>query len=364
MVRGYGDTQHIEFPEGQSEDRIRTATNQIGISFLQMVQRVDAAVAAINGPDPLIDLIAFRTTKRNVRQRGRDSKKWQRSAEYTPGRPQLMGPGRGFQRPLYSHEIDLGFTRRGLMRMGLEQFTEEVQSTVGAVRRGRRADVLDRFFSDLEFPLDDDGVGASPGFAGSGTGTNEFEGWFPNNVEVPSNYTHYFQAADTENGIHAAILEALEALDSWGGNRYYEMIGDVTTINQIQTYLGDDKFVKAGSQLIRPAEDQSQALVNAATHVGVYAGRIRVRPGIQQINGRALSVFYTPGPNSPQNPVAWVYDELFGGGAYVEDRILYPLAEAAILQTYGVGVGDDRVGATLISVGGTAGVYAKPAILR
>ena len=364
MPRGYGDTQFIEFPEGQSDDQIRTATNQMGIGFLQFVQRVDAAMTALNAPDPTIEMLSYRTTRRNVRQRGRDNKKWQRSAEYVPGRPQLGQPGKGFQRPLYSWEIDLGFTRRGLMRMGLEQFTEEVQTTVGAARRGRRADVLDRFFSDLEFPLDDDGVGASPGFAGSGTGANDFEGVFPNNVEVPANYTHYFQAADTEAGIHAAILDALEALDNWGENRYYEMIGDVTSINQIRTYLGDDKFVGAGSQLIRPGEAQTQALVNAATHHGVYAGRIRVRPGLSQISGRNIAIFFYGGQNSPQNPLAYVYDELFGLNAYVEDRILYPLAEAAILQTYGVGVNDDRVGAVCISIGGSAGVYARPAILR
>jgi hypothetical protein len=160
------------------------------------------------------------------------------------------------------------------------------------------------------------------------------------------------------------VLDALEALDNWGGNRYYEMIGDVTSIAQIQTYLGDAKFVSAGSQLIRPGEAQTQALVNASTHLGVYAGRIRVRPGIQQINGRAISIFFYGGQNSPQNPMAYIYDELFGLQAYVEDRILYPLAEAAILQTYGVGVGDDRVGAVNISIGGTPGTYATPVILR
>jgi hypothetical protein len=364
MPRGYGDTQFIEFPEGQSDDYIRTASNQMGISMLQFVQRVDSAVAALNTPDPIIDMLSYRTTNRSVTQRGSDNKKWQRSAEYVPGRPQLGQPGKGFQLPLYSHEIDLGFTRRGLMRMGLQQFTEEVQSTIGAVRRGRRADVLDRFFSDLEFPLDDDGVGASPGYAGSGTGTNVFEGNFPNNVPVPVDYTHYFQADDTEAGIHAAIMDALEALDNWGGNRYYEMIGDVTSIAQIQTYAEDAKFVSAGSQLIRPAEAQSQALVNANTHLGVYAGRIRVRPALSEINGRNIAIFYYGGQNNPQNPLTYIYDELFGLNAYVEDRVLYPLAEAAILQTYGIGVGASRTGAVVISIGGTPGTYARPAILR
>ena len=364
MPRGYGDTQFIEFPEGQSDDYIRTASNQMGISMLQFVQRVDAAMAALNSPDPLIDMLTYRTTTRSVTQRGSDNKKWQRSAEYVPGRPQLGQPGKGFQLPLYSHEIDLGFTRRALMRMGVQQFNEEVASTVNAARRGRRADVLERFFSDLEYPLDDDGVGASPGYAGSGTGSNVFEGNFPNNVPIPVDYTHYIQVADTEAGIHAGILEGLDALDNWGENRYYEMIGDVTSINQITTYLSDAKFVSAGSQLIRPAEAQSQALVSAATHLGVYAGRIRVRPGLQQINGRNLAIFFYGGQNSPQNPLTYIYDELFGINAYVEDRLLYPLAEAAILQTYGVGVGASRVGAVVISIGGTPGTYAPPAIHR
>lgn len=359
------DTTYINFPEGQTENRIRTAQNQLGINALEFVRRVDAAMADINRVDPVIASLTYNTTERTVSTGLPERLVWQRSSEFVPGRPQGGGAQRGFQRPLYFYEIDLGYTRRSLMRTGLAQFNNHLRDIARAIRKGRRADVLNRLFDDSPWPLDDAGVGSSPGFAGSGVDDDEFVAVLPSGALTDENYTHYFQAADTEAGVHAAVLDALEALDNWNApGTYYEMFGSIAAIDQLKGYRADDKFVKAGSTLVRPGEDQSQALVDAATYQGVYAERIRVRPGDHQIVGKNLVIYKSNGSNAPGNPLAYVYDELFGVDAIVEDRNLFPLVDASIQQTYGMGVGDSRTNAVVISIGGTPGVYAPPQIIR
>lgn len=88
---------------------------------------------------------------------------------------------------------------------------------------------------------------------------------------------------------------------------------------------------------------------------------MKVRYADHQIDGVAFSIYKTYGNYSSQNPITWRWDEDFGQDTYVEDRALMPLAQASILQTYGIGVGN-RVGATLCSVGeGTD--YTPPDIL-
>ncbi len=360
------DTSYINFPEGQTENRIRTAQNQLGINALEFVRRVDAAMADINRVDPVIASLTYNTTERSVSTTTPERLVWQRSSEFVQGRPQGGGAQRGFQRPLYFYEIDLGYTRRSLMRTGLAQFNSHLRDVSRAIRKGRRADVLNRLFDDGPWPLDDAGIGSSPGFAGSGVDDDEFVGVLPSGAVTDSNYTHYFQAADTEAGIHAAVLDALEVLDNWQpAGTYYEMFGTVSAIDQLKGYKADDKFVKAGSTLVRPGEDQSQALVNPATYQGVYAERIMVRPGDHQLGGSKHIVIYkSNGQNAPGNPLAYVYDELFGTDAIVEDRNLFPLVDASIQQTYGIGVGDSRTNAVCISIGGTPGVYDAPTIIR
>lgn len=359
MPFGYADTKFVHFPEGQTEQRVRGLQNRLGINYLEFVRRVDAAMSALNRQDPLIGELTADTTNDRVTTLRSVPKVWQRGAEYTPGRPQRGGAGGGYSLPLYNYEIDLGFTDRGLMTMPTEVFTEELRTTVQAVAKGRRADVLHRLFFPGEVPLDDDGVGASPGFIGSGTGTNVFEGSYPNGIVVPANHTHYHQAANTDGDIDAALKLMLSKMQKWYTGPF-DLIGSPDFIDRIQvaTMRADDRFVSAGSSLIRPAEAQTQALVDANRYIGVYAGHIRVREADFQIGGMACAII-KPGVKQ----LSWRYDPLFGREAYVDDRQLTPLVEAMIMQTYGVGVGE-RTSATLLSVGGTAGVYAAPPIER
>jgi hypothetical protein len=362
MPFGFADTHFVNFPEGQTENRLKSLTNRLNINYLEFVRRTDAAITALNAADPVINLFTYDTTKDTVTAKGGSDKVWQRAAEYGPGRPQRGKPGRGHLLPFYHYEIDLGFTDRALKTMEVEQFTDELRDTVQAIARGRRADVLERLFNADEIPLDMDGNGASPGFAGSGTGTNAFVGILPNGQETDGAYTHYFQMADTEAGTHAGILAMVAALENWYAGPF-DLYGSATAIEKIMSYVGDDKFVSNGSSLIRPGEAQSQALVDASTYLGVYAGKIRIRYPDLSLEGDNFVIFKPFPVQSQLQPLAWRWDTIFGREAYVEDRNMTPLTEAMVMQSYGVGV-SNRVSVTVALIGGTPTEYEPPTVLR
>lgn len=355
MPFGLIDTQFIDFAEGQSDARLRTLQNRLGINFTEFINRVDAAVGAINTPDPLISALTYRTDQDLVQGEFSSTKVFGRQAEYTVARPQ-RGVGRGHSLPFYFNEIGLGFTRRALELISLTQFENEVRSTIQAVRRGMRADGLERLFDPGEFSLDDDGNGASPGFAGSGTGTNTFQGMFPGGTTTDANYTHY--GYTTEANLAAALDTYLGRVRNFHPAPY-DLIGSPDAIAMVMRL---DKFVPAGSALVRPGMGTAEALVDPEQYVGVYDGVVRVRAGDYQIDGDALAIVKTYGDNNMNNPLAWRFDPNYGTDAYVEDRSLYPLSEALVQLHYGVGT-NRRTGAALLSIG-AATEYVAPAILR
>lgn len=364
MPFGYGDTQHVNFPVGQDDDRVTSMQNRLGINVLEFVRRVDAAMTALNQTDPLIANLTYRTTELSRTSGPSDKKVWQRSAEYAAPRPQRGGPGGGWLLPIHYNGMGLGFTQRALETMRIEQFNQELTSTVQAVAVGRRADVLTRLFDDEEKPLDDDGTGATPGFAGSGVGTNAFTGRFPTGGVVPSNYTHYFQADDNGAAVDTAIKAMQSALENWHSG-VFDILPSPDAFERIIANTADTtEFVSAGSDLIRRGQSQDVAMVDPNRYAGVYNGRIRVMWPDYQIAGNGFAMLRIFGPNNPNNALAWRYDPLYHQGqAYVDDRSLYPLSDAIILQVYGIGVWN-RTAAALCSIGGTTGVYAPPAINR
>lgn len=363
MPFGYADTQFVHFPEGQDEDRVRSLRNLVGINYLEFVRRVDGAMRALNTNDPLVAMLTYDTTKDRINQEGGSDKVWQRSAEYTPGRPQRGQPGRSHLLPLYFYEIDLGFTDRALKTMGVEQFQDELRTTVQAVGRGRRADVLERLFNSAEMPLDDDGTGATPGFAGSGTGTNVFSGTMPNGQSTDPSYTHYFQTADDGASLDTAIKAMQTNMALWDSGPF-DLLPSPDAFDRITSNQTDaTQFVSAGSDLVRRGEAQDAALVDPNKYAGVYNGMIRVMHPDYQISGNGFALIRSYGAGNARNPLAWRYDPTFRREAYVDDRRLMPMTEAAIMQTYGIGV-SNRTGAALCSIGGSAGVYAAPAINR
>lgn len=254
MAFGILDTRYIDFAEEQTEAKLRGGRNRVGVSFVDMVRRIDAAMAAANVDDPLTKELIYRTTKDTVTSLRPTDRIWQYGPEYTRNRPQRGQVTGAYSLPLYFYEMDVSFTERALKTMSLEVLTTELRGIVSGINRGHRGHVLQRLFNPDEAPLNMDGAGATPGFAGSGAGTNAFTGLFPSGVAIPTDYTHYHNAADTTESIEAAIDEMVAKLLQWH-RPSFELIGSQEAIDRIKQ---SDKFVGAGSSLIIKAEAEDR----------------------------------------------------------------------------------------------------------
>ena len=279
------------------------------------------------------------------------SKVVQRAAEYTIPRPQ-RGQASGWLLPLYENAITLGFTQKALDVMSVETFEGELATTVQAVRKGQRADVLERLFLDTEFGLDNDGVGASPGFAGSGTGTNVYSGPTPAGVTTLNMYARVTTGANAA----AQVATFQDYLNFFHGPGALELLTGSAGITEVTAMSG---FVEAGSAFVRPAAGTAEAMVDANEYIGVLNGNILVRHADPQITGNVLAIYKSYGDNNTLNPLAWRYSDIWGAAAWVEDRELYPLANAVVNQNFGIGV-NHRAGAALIAVA-ASGTYAANA---
>lgn len=350
MATGYLDSQNIDFATGQTESRLRNMQNRLGINFVEFINRVDGAVSAVNDRSGLVaDLTYLTSEDRKIGPYGAN-KVFRRAAEYTTERPQ-KGSGSGWLLPLYESEIALGFTRKALDVMQIAQFEGELSTTVQAIQRGQRADVLTRLFSDKEEALDNDGVGATPGFAGSGTGSNVYGGPTPPGVGTLNLYQRVASA-----GLAGAVDSAQTWLQFFHGMQPFDLIGSASAIALIAAL---PKFIKAGDLLVRPGSGTAEAIVDATQYVGVLNGNIRVRLPEAQLTGDGVAIYKTYGSNNQENPLAWRYSDIWGADAWVEDRELYPLANALVKQNYGIGV-NNRAGAALIAVA-ASGTYAAAA---
>jgi hypothetical protein len=260
--------------------------------------------------------------------------------------------------PITDLEIALGFTEKGLESISRQAFADEVNDIVKAIQLLYKVDVLERLFSIDEVPVDEGTSVVSPGFAGSGTGTNVFKGVFPDNTVVPGNYTHYVRGPQAN--LAANIKSLRDRLKRWGIPAPYDMIPTTAAFDLIVADTAN--FVAAGSPLIRQGANATEAQVDATLYAGVYAGDIRVRFPVLELGASThLAIVKTYGAFDARNPLAWRYDPLVGRDAYVRSRELYPLANAQVMQKYGIGVAN-RVGAGLLEVAASGTTYANPTI--
>lgn len=352
MTFGYIDTTNIDFAVGQTESRLRNMQNRLGISFAEFYNRLDGALSALNAnTDPLVSALIAPTDQDRVNTGVSGNKVWQRGGEYTITRPQHSKPS-GHLLPIYPWEMTLGVTAEALETMTLDRFTGEVAATVQSIARGQKADVLERLFLDTEFVLDNDGVGASPGFAGSGTGTNVYSGATPPGVTTLNLYARVTTGANAA----AQVATFQTYLNYFHGPGPLDLVTSSAGITEVTAMTG---FVEAGSPLVRLAAGSEEAIVDSTQYIGVLNGNIRVRHADPQLTGNVLAIFKTYGSEDSRNPLAWRYSDIWGRGAYVKERDLYPLANAVIRQHYGIGV-NTRVGAALIAVA-ASGTYAANA---
>lgn len=354
MAFGTIDTTY-ELPPLFTETKLAAMRNRLGISTLDLINRVRGGLAAVNTKSQIVTEFTVDTTQDRVEARRGTKKVWQRGAEYTIARPQRGHAQSGWLLPLNTYEIGLGFTAEGLAKIDVESFDRELSDTLTAVRRGQDADVLYRLYSRDEMPLDDDGTGASPGFAGSGTGTNVFTGTTLKGTTVDSTYTHYAHTTAEAAAAKTALDALIEKMKLWT-NATLEIIPTDQFLDLLMAMRENNEFVPTGSTFLIPADNEVRTAVSADRYAGVYKGTVLVRKAITGVEGNNAILI-----DPTVKPLFWRYDTLDGRNARVVDRDIYPLVNANIRQTYGIGVAN-RTSVALLSLG-SGSEYTAPTIV-
>jgi hypothetical protein len=233
MARGIIDTNYIDFPDNIDQAYLSGLQTRSGLSFTDLAARMDAALAGLNaGIDPMLALLLAPPTTSAFSQGGRTGTMTaERRGQHTLPRPQQVAR-QAHMLAIAGLELALGFTEDGLQAISLDDFQANVDAMVEALERMFRADVLYRLFSDDEFPVAGNGViqttATSPGFAGSGTGSNAFAGVYPDGTALGGGYTHYYRDATANRA--AVIKSARDRLRRWH-EPPFDLIGSATSID-------------------------------------------------------------------------------------------------------------------------------------
>jgi hypothetical protein len=364
MPFGILSTSYVDVPSVVDESYITGMETASGESFTDLIQAIDERFGAFNsGFDPLVAALAYETQEAFVEYTRATAFQFNEVGQYTMNRPQRGDTGGGWMLPVRKWDANLGWTEDGLAEMRSSTILNQVDGLLLGLRTKFKREVLRRFFSDGEVPVEPGKTTAvSPGMAGSGTGLNVYTLPFPNGDALPGGYTHYVRSDSA--GLQAALIAARDKLILQGHEAPFDIIAPQSLIDTIKLMTS---FVPTGSPLIRAAPDAAEALVDSTQYVGVVADLLRVRVAIADFTSPNLAVFKSYGALDPRNPVAIRFPDrpgLPGGGreAYIRSRELSPLAQAQVISRWGTGIGN-RTGAVLIRVD-AAGGYVAPTIAQ
>ena len=359
MPFGYLDTRYIDFPAGVDVQYLQGLRTRAGVDFARLLREIDSRLGALNtGLDPLVAMLITPTTEQYADSSGPSAFTVDERGEYTLARPQLAEGG-AHMLPLRGFDVSLGFTEDGLESMSMDRILTNVDSMMLGMRTLYRRRVLTRLFSAAEVRVAPKTVVTSPGFAGSGTGDNVFpRSTYPDGTALPNPYSHYYRTAAAD--LATALKTARNRLKKWhkGPFDLVAPSAQISAIAAISATNPQDGFVSAGSALVRQGSGASEATVDATTYLGVLFGDIRVHMEIEDFSSANIGLFKSYGALSPQNPLAWRYDEMKGRNATLRYRDLYPLSQATLKQDFDIGV-NDRAAAILIHVA-ASGDYVDP----
>lgn len=358
MPFGILDTQYIDLPVGIDRTYLEGLRTRAGVDFPQILRELDGRLGALNGSiDPLLaSLLAPPTTEDTADTSMPMAFEVTERGEYTFARPQFV-EGAAHMLAMRDFDVTLGFTEDGLEAMSLTRINLNLDSVFLGYRKLHRQEILKRLFSDAEVRIAVKTTASSPGFAGSGTGTNVFAGTYPDGTPLPVGYTHYFR--DTAANRAAILKTAVARLRRWSRGPF-DLIASQLEIDAIVA-LGEPDFVRAGSPLIRLGANANEAVVDSDTYVGVFDKDVRVRHAMTDFTDPNIVIYKSNGNLRPGNALVWKYDEIKGRGAIVRSRALYPLDNAVLKQGFGINVAN-RVAAVLIRIA-AAGGYVPPVLV-
>ena len=355
MPFGILDTQYIDLPANIDTTFLEGLRTRSGYDFPALLRQLDSRLSSLNRSlDPLLGALLAPATVEDfadttsplafvITERG----------EYTIARPQYV-EGQAHMLALRGYDVTLGFTEDGLEDLSLSRILTNIDSLFLGMRLLYRKEVMKRLFSDVEVRISVKTVATSPGFAGSGTGGNVFGGSYADGSALPVGYTHYYR--DAAANLLAVIKSAKQRLLKWH-KPPFDLIAPQAQIDAIVA-LGPPAFYRANQQFVQLGANSDIATVDPNVYVGILDENIRVRMPITDFSSPNIAIFKTYGNLSDSNPLVWKYDEKKGRAAYVRSRSMFPLADATVLQSFGINV-NNRVGAALITIG-AAGAYVPP----
>lgn len=355
MPFGILDTQYIDLPANIDTTFLEGLRTRSGYDFPALLRQLDSRLSALNrNVDPLLAaLLAPATTEDFADTTSPMAFVITERGEYTIARPQYA-EGQAHMLALRGYDVTLGFTEDGLEDLSLTRILVNIDSLFLGMRLLYRKEVMKRLFSDVEVRISVKTVATSPGFAGSGTGGNVFGGTYPDGTPLPGGYTHYYR--DTAANMLAVIKSAKARLAKWAPPPY-DLIAPQSQIDAIVA-LGAPAFYRADQQFVRLGANSDIATVDPNTYIGILDENIRVRMPITDFASPNIAIFKSYGNLSDRNPLVWKYDEKKGRAAYVRSRSMFPLADATVLQSFGINV-NNRTGAALICIN-AAGAYVPP----
>jgi len=367
MPFGILDTTFIDLPLGIDSAYLQRLRLADGVTFAQIMSNIDQRVAVFNATqDPLVaELVTAPTNQETIETQVPGIFDTEESAEYAVPRPQLPPQPIGYHIPIRGYDVGLQFTEDGLKKMSSARVLNHVDSALRGMRRRHRRQVLARFFSNLEVRVDENTTAVSPGFAGSGTGYNVFTEavqFYPDNNEpILSGYTHYHRTATADAaGVQAAAATMRGKLRRWYGQVPFDLVGSQAVLDII-TGMSTAYFIPSEQLFYRPGVDTPVSTVDPKVYAGVLLGDILVRWPIADFTDATFSIFRPGSPGDPENPLVWRYDAVYGSGAYVRSRSLYPLDASYVKQKFGIGV-NRRTAATFCTVA-ASGSYVNPLAL-
>jgi hypothetical protein len=354
MPFGILDTSYIDFPPGVDATYVQGLQTRDGVDFARVVTEIDSRLGAANAAlDEIVaSMIATPTTEISSDTTTPVAFKVNEKGEYTISRPQMQ-EGSAVMLPLRGYDLSLEFTEDGLKKMSLAKILQNIDGAIMGIKRLQRLACFQRLFSIAEVRVDRSTTATSPGFAGSGSGSNVFSSPFPDGTALSGGYTHYYR--DTTANVAVVTKTALANLKRWQKGPF-EMVGSQTAIDLVTA--DTTNFVPANSDLIKPAQGDAQANVDPVKYIGVYMKEIKVRYALLETTDPHLAIYKSNGSFAADNPLAWRYDPLYGKNAYVKTRSMYPLDQAVMMQWFGIGV-NNRVSAALIKLSGS-GNYTDP----
>lgn len=353
MPFGILDTTYIDFPPGVDVNYLQSLQTRAGIDFTRVISELQARLNAANSMvDPFIAKISSITEEAWTDTSAPSNFKARKHSEYTPPRPQF-NDNTGVMLPLDTWDNSFQFTEDGLEDMPLSKIYQQIDGAIGGMKYTRRLDALTRLFSNAEVRVDRKTSVTSPGFAGSGSGTNVFNTPYPNGTALANNYTLYSRVASAS--LDAEIKRVTIELKKWHGSGPFEAVGGQAMVDLLTALPG---FVAARKDLVTQGANTAVAQVDPDEYVGVLNGDIKVRQPLVETNDLNVSIFKSYGNFDERNPLVQRLDPLHKQAMFAKYRSLYPLDQAILLSKWGFGV-NNRVGAANIFVA-ASGNYTDP----